>query len=233
MIPARPPKPGDHQTLPQRPPKPRAPDPPTQASPRSPAYTQAHNLHERPSAAASLPILADLQEEEMARLLADPETLEALYLTHSHTAQARHQQHLALLQQEQALQARITTLHTQANQQYKQACDAVSAARAKEDLWNREERAMYAALQPTTADALFTRLQAATTDAEKMSEALLASFLEGEVMSPGGGEGDAATEASGLAVGAFMKEYRQLRQVYHLRSEKLARWKEGRVGGFR
>lgn len=218
MTPVRPPKPGE-VSGPARPPKPPAKEQPRAPSTEAQAAATAYNT-------INLPVFADLHDDEVRRLLEEPALLEALYLAHAPAAQ--HQANiLADLQKEQSRhQDLLQRRQIEADAAYKAARDAVSAARAKEQVWEGQERAMYAALQPTTSDALFTRLQAAWVDADKTSEALLASFLEGA----GGKRG--AEETQGEVV-AFIKEYRHLRRLVHLRAEKLARWKEGRVGGVR
>ncbi|KAK9378824.1 uncharacterized protein V2V93DRAFT_375141 [Kockiozyma suomiensis] len=75
---------------------------------------------------------------------------------------------------------------------------------------------MYSALQPYAASSLKARLAAATSEAEQVSEALAGSFLD--------------TNARG-DVGQFVREYRQVRRIFHLRKERMERWKEERVGG--
>lgn len=55
-----------------------------------------------------------------------------------------------------------------------------------------------------------------------MSEALEASFLEERVGKDGGRD-----------VGEFLKEYRAMRKLYHLRRERKERWDDARVGGWR
>ena len=94
-------------------------------------------------------------------------------------------------------------------------------ARGLERSWRDREKEMYMVLRPFSPPALYGRLMAAVGEAEGTAQAMETSFLEG-----GGMEG-------GRDVGEFVREYRGVRKMYHLRKERKERWDEGRVGGWR
>lgn len=96
-------------------------------------------------------------------------------------------------------------------------------SRALERTWREKEKEMYVALQPWSPPALYNRLVSAVSEAESLSEALEASFLEESRVGKDGGRD----------VGDFIREYRAMRKLYHLRKERQERWDEGRIGGWR
>ena len=89
-------------------------------------------------------------------------------------------------------------------------------AKALERVWREKEKEMYQALQPFSSLAQMGRLQAAVDEAERLSEEMSESFLDGE------GE-----------VESWVRGYRELREVATLRKERAGRWTEGRVSGWR
>lgn len=76
---------------------------------------------------------------------------------------------------------------------------------------------MYRELQRWSEKSLYTRLVNAAAESEGTAESLERAFF--------GGEGEGVEE--------FVKEYRAVRKLEHLRKERKCRWDEGRIGGWR
>jgi hypothetical protein len=91
-------------------------------------------------------------------------------------------------------------------------------AKAHERRWRDKEKEMYQALQPFSSPALYARLSNAIAEAEATSEAMVESFLD-----DGGADG----------VESWVKSYREIRKLTALRRERMGRWDEGRVVGWR
>lgn len=96
--------------------------------------------------------------------------------------------------------------------------EQLETANQKYREWMEVEGEMYRAIQPFSMPALQANLDYATSEAESLSETLAASFLDGH---------DITSDAG---VNEFIRNYRKERKTYHLRHERLQRWKEERVG---
>ncbi|KAA8914582.1 hypothetical protein TRICI_002870 [Trichomonascus ciferrii] len=96
--------------------------------------------------------------------------------------------------------------------------ELLERANQKHREWMEVESEMYRAIQPFSMPALQANLDYATSEAESLSETLAASFLDGH---------DITSDAG---VNEFIRNYRKERKTYHLRHERLQRWKEERVG---
>lgn len=203
--PARPPKPEAIQSIPQR------------TSPqRQPAVSQIGNLPRLNPA-----FLDELSEEDLSQLLNSPELLDAVLQAH-HPSPAQNIKLLAGLEQElQEATSRVSKLRQQTVEKRLEVENSLIETKDLENEWEAAELNMYASLKPFSSSALFTRLKAYSLESEKLAEFLESSFL-GETPSD-------QTEG----VQDFIKEYRSARKTFHLRNERLARWKDGRVGGFR
>ncbi|KAK7205341.1 hypothetical protein BZA70DRAFT_277874 [Myxozyma melibiosi] len=165
--------------------------------------------------------LKDKSRGDLAQLLEDDAVLTA-YFEATHPASVSHREAVETLAgkiaasgtrinaKEETLSSRRTTVEKQLREAQKQ-----------DDVWHAREKEMYAALQPYSSSGLKARLSAATAEAEQVSEALAGSFLD---MSGSSSRG-------GLDAGQFVRDYRQVRKIFHLRKERLERWKEERVGG--
>jgi len=121
---------------------------------------------------------------------------------------------------------------------------ALLQTRALERAWREKEKEMYIALGRFSAPALHSRLGQAVGEAEAVSKALEESFLEDDGLEGiGNGRGgvedgginttSASTGKGGRDVENFVKSYRGVRALYHLRKERRERWDENRVGGWR
>lgn len=207
-VPARPPKPTEIR--PQRPLaeqvlQTRSPD---TAGPRAQPSFRSTFLESRTAA-------------ELQALLENPEMVDQIYFA-EHPQPKEQAQHLAKLEsKQQQLRIDDERIRTRVVELKLEVENALIETKELEREWENTELTMYSSLKPYTSTALHSRLQAATGEAEATTESLLSSFLE------------VVSKAEGDEVHDFVKEYRNARKLYHLRREHLARWNDGRVGGFR
>ncbi|EWC48412.1 hypothetical protein DRE_02181 [Drechslerella stenobrocha 248] len=158
-------------------------------------------------------ILADKSRDDLLHILHSPALLAALYLSH-HPSSPHNLSTLTA-----ALSANL------------------------ERSWRDKENEMDVALARFSARALHARLGQAVGEADAVSRALEESFLEddglddaeGEYVGPGGGGADMGNRGvkASKDVDNFVKSYRGVRALYHLRKERKERWDENRVGGWR
>ncbi|KAK9387610.1 hypothetical protein V1515DRAFT_601193 [Lipomyces mesembrius] len=170
------------------------------------------------------PVLQSKNRQELAALIQDEETLTALFQT-THPASTQQMEKISAL----STQVKETTVRILD----KEMTIADARARTESELkdaqdmdakWRQVEKRMYDALAPYSSARLRAKLGSATEEAEHVSEALAGSFLD----IGGTARGHAS---AGVDVGQFVREYRRVRRIYHLRKERLDRWNEERVGG--
>ncbi|KAI5801634.1 hypothetical protein DFH27DRAFT_610981 [Peziza echinospora] len=168
-------------------------------------------------------LLSTKSVDDLQFLAHSPDLLSALFTaTHPLSTQSTTLLTSALTQNIH-LASRVQSLDHSLNQLRSDTERRLLEAKSLERSWRDKEKEMYVALQPFSPPALYNRLMSAVGEAESLSEALEASFLEERGESGGGGRD----------VGEFIREYRTMRKVYHLRRERKERWDEGRIGGWR
>lgn len=176
--------------------------------PRKPVQQTKHSFDEA--------ILHDKTNEDLQELLDNPELLRDLYLAH-HPAPAAHVEEMSALETTlTAEQSELQALKHSTTQKRQTLISSIQELNKLEAQWDEREREMYTALKPYSEQAILASLQALHNDSENLSEALLASFLK-----------------DGGRVDEFIERYKALREVTHLRAEKIQRFKESRVSGFR
>ncbi|KAK9451640.1 uncharacterized protein V1518DRAFT_409132 [Limtongia smithiae] len=196
-----------------------------QYSPQPPPTRSAEALAAGPGSSSSdLFIPTTLQSKsraDLTALLSDDATLTALcqathptYVTHDAAVSA-------LAKQIHDAGIRIAAKQQELATARGKAESELVDARALDGEWRTAEKKMNDALRPYTSASLRAQLASATTEAENISEALAGSFLD---TSGNGG-------TLGPDVGQFVREYRRVRKIFHLRKERLDRWNEERVGG--
>ena len=182
----------------------------------------------RPStpSASSLPVL-DRQflegqsREELSDLAGDTELMEALYQS-QHPLPAQHAKVMAEIDGQHATMCgRLEKLRQQVVEQKAVVALSLQENQDLQARWEEVEREMYSALKPYSSSNIYMQLQSAVVESEKTSETLLTSFLEQGV------------GAQNQDVPDFIREYKSLRKTFHLRNERLLRWKDGRISGFR
>ncbi|KAL7271799.1 hypothetical protein RUND412_005425 [Rhizina undulata] len=205
--------PYDNPPLP--PPKPNSVPPASRTStPLQPSQLQ---LPAPPTESFIPDILHSKSLSDLQVLHSNPELLDALF-THTHPLSCTLNSTLAAtLQKNSDLSTHLQALEAALQQTRETTECRLLETRNLERQWREKEKEMYQSLQPFSSPALYNRLTNAVSEAEGLSEALAASFLE---------EG-------GRDVGDFVREYRGMRKLYHLRKERKERWDEGRVGGWR
>lgn len=207
---------------PARPPKPGA----IQCRPRSIDHTLDTEQHHAPLSDSDCcnsltDSLRTLTEVELQELLGKPALLDALYYAQHHLPGERAQTLARLEQELEQTRTAISSLRQQVVEKRIEVENSIIETKELEKEWESAELSMYASLKAFSSSTLFARLKAVTTEAEKTSDTLETSFLEGSPLDQNDG------------IQGFIKEYRSARKSHHLRNEKLARWKDGRVGGFR
>ncbi|KAF9221675.1 hypothetical protein BS17DRAFT_785166 [Gyrodon lividus] len=113
-----------------------------------------------------------------------------------------------------SLQDRLYQLRSETN-------DAFDEAKSLEARWKEVEREQREVYQRFSPQFLLLRLRHATTDQDNASEALASSFVQAS--SPSSGSNDASD------VDDFVKEFRELRKIYHKRVMWGDRWAAGQV----
>ncbi|ODQ64778.1 hypothetical protein NADFUDRAFT_52402 [Nadsonia fulvescens var. elongata DSM 6958] len=104
-------------------------------------------------------------------------------------------------------------------------------SKSLETRWLEVEGKMYRSLQPFSMPALQSRMEQAVAEADNLSEVLIESFLSSKSNNTTnhsnlGGQGQESAEV----VEEFVLQYRKACKLKHLRSERLDRLKENRVG---
>ncbi|KAK9356208.1 hypothetical protein V1523DRAFT_258480 [Lipomyces doorenjongii] len=170
------------------------------------------------------PVLQSKNRQELAALIQDEETLTALFET-THPASTQQMEKIsALSTQVKEITARILDKEKTIADARARTESELKDAQDMDAKWRQVEKRMYEALAPYSSARLRAKLGSATEEAEHVSEALAGSFLD----IGGTARGHAS---AGVDVGQFVREYRRVRRIYHLRKERLERWNEERVGG--
>ncbi|KAK9325202.1 hypothetical protein V1517DRAFT_203096 [Lipomyces orientalis] len=170
------------------------------------------------------PGLQSKNRQELAALARDDETLTAMFEA-THPASTQHAETIsALTTQVKQTAARISEKEQAIADARARAEEELKDAREMDAQWRAVEKRMYDSIAPYSAGRLRAKLGSATAEAEHVSEALAGSFLDTSA-----GRGGYAS--AGVDVGQFVREYRRVRRIYHLRKERVDRWNEERVGG--
>lgn len=211
---------GAFSGLPARPPKPEAIRSANQST-RVRTQSPVKATDSRPPPVVNPAFFDGRNSEELHALLNDTKLQNALYLSQC-PVPAQYAEVLSGLEDEElTTRGRIEALRPNVLEKRFEVENSLIKTRELEKEWENVQRTMYAVLKPSSSEALYNRLQTAVVESEKTSDSLAASFLESQ------------QKDSSDAVTDFIKEYRQARKTFHLRSERLARMKEGRVGGLR
>ncbi|KAI0828387.1 hypothetical protein F5Y06DRAFT_224207 [Hypoxylon sp. FL0890] len=176
-------------------------------------------------------ILEDKSKQDLAEILSNPATLDALThapsAVHPSLAQTRDAL-LSALDENVGLAAHLTDLEARFAQQRAAAQAQLLSTHALERQWRGKQAEMDAALAPFSPGALYARLGQSLAEQEAVCRAMEESFLEGG--GDGNGDGDVATERE---VADWVRRYREAKKLYYLRHERRERWNEHRVGGWR
>ncbi|KAK6335546.1 hypothetical protein TWF696_002318 [Orbilia brochopaga] len=196
-------------------------------------------------------VLQDKSRDDLLHILHSQSLLDALYLSHHPAAAANLTALTTALNTNTAHAARLQSLSAAVDHQRATTSATLLSTRQLERSWRDKENEMDVALARFSARALHARLGQAVGEADAVSRALEESFLEDDGLGDAEGEYIAAATGgtAGGAVGTtnvggggvkagkdvdnFVKSYRGVRALYHLRKERKERWDENRVGGWR
>ncbi|KAK9370646.1 hypothetical protein V1509DRAFT_616395 [Lipomyces kononenkoae] len=193
---------------------PPSPNPSPTQSPRPTSFSSQSQLF-------IPPVLQSKNRQELAALAQDDETLTALFRA-THPVSTQHVENVsALSEQVKEATSRIIEQEKTIAEARARAEFELKEAQELDLRWREVEKRMYDALAPYSSARLRAKLDSATVEAENVSEALAGSFLD---------IGGAARTQGVVDVGQFVREYRRVRRIYHLRKERLDRWNEERVG---
>ncbi|KAI5807009.1 hypothetical protein EDC01DRAFT_10113 [Geopyxis carbonaria] len=203
--PLPPPKPVSRTATPTTAAAPAAPPPPPPTSlvPSEPFVPSF--LHDKP--------LSDLHT-----LLSSPPLLDSLFTATHPTSHSTTSALTTALTSNAAHAAHLSALETALIAQRAAVQQKLVAARALEGKWREKEQEMYVALNAFSSPALYARMVAAVEEAERESDVVAEAMVEG---------------AAGGDVEAWVRGYREGRKKVGLRRERVGRWDEGRVGGWR
>ncbi|EPS36739.1 hypothetical protein H072_9696 [Dactylellina haptotyla CBS 200.50] len=185
-------------------------------------------------------ILQDKSRDDLLHILHSQHLLDALYLAHHPSSPQNLAALTTALSSNTAHAQRLQSLSAAVDHQRATTSSALLKTRQLERSWREKENEMDVALNRFSARALHARLGQAVGEADAVSRALEESFLEddglgdaeGEYAGSGGGHAGKGVKAS-KDVDNFVKSYRGVRALYHLRKERKERWDENRVGGWR
>ncbi|BFZ64814.1 hypothetical protein YB2330_005967 [Saitoella coloradoensis] len=186
------------------------------STPHPPTPPQPHALHS-PTADADRALIEGLKGKSVAELKELLETeglLEAFWESQSPIAKEYRQLEREAWKPNEELADRIMSIRTTLD-----LCRTDTDAKLRDSAslyrtWRQTEEHMYSALSPLSPPSLQQHLNACTTSASEVSDALAESFLE-----------------EGGDLGAFLRTYREGRKTVRLGEVQGQRWAEGRVGG--
>ncbi|KAJ6259079.1 hypothetical protein Dda_5976 [Drechslerella dactyloides] len=241
---------------PPPPPKPNSNNASRTGTPYNPSqFLPPQTLQPQNTAPSSTPelfipaVLQDKSRDDLLHILHSQSLLDSLYLSHHPSATANTAALASALRSNMSHATRLTALAAGVDHQRATTSAALLSTRQLERSWRDKENEMDVALARFSARALHARLGQAVGEADAVSRALEESFLEDDGLGDAEGEFIAATVggtggagAGGGGVGGvkagkdvdnFVKSYRGVRALYHLRKERKERWDENRVGGWR
>ncbi|KAF3909878.1 hypothetical protein ABW21_db0206818 [Orbilia brochopaga] len=216
--------------------------------PQSQAQLQPTNVIPSPSPPELFipAVLQDKSRDDLLHILHSQSLLDALYLSHHPAASQNLTVLTTTLTANTAHATRLQSLSAAVDHQRATTSATLLSTRQLERSWRDKENEMDVALARFSARALHARLGQAVGEADAVSRALEESFLEddglgdadGEFVAAAAGTSTGTTTAGGGAVKGkdvdnFVKSYRGVRALYHLRKERKERWDENRVGGWR
>lgn len=163
------------------------------------------------------PELSHLSRSNLDDLLTDPRYFESvLHSLSSVKALYRSQRELGMANE--AIARGNLSLQDELFRLRSETKEAFDEAKALEARWKEVEREQKELYQRLTPQFLLLRLRHATTDQDNASEALATSFVQSSVSSDNTSDVD-----------EFVRQFRELRKVYHKRAMWGDRWAAGQV----
>ncbi|KAG6854121.1 hypothetical protein C0991_010285 [Blastosporella zonata] len=168
------------------------------------------------------PELAHLSREDLEDLLTDPLYFQALF--HSlDRVKTLYQGQAELGMANESIANNNLRLEENLYHLRSETQGAFNEAKALESRWIELEREQKEVYQRFTPQFLLMRLKHSTTAQDDASEALASAFIQQQVH-PG-----TSTPTGGAGVDEFIKEFKELRKVYHKRAMWGERWGDGKI----
>ncbi|KAH7885317.1 hypothetical protein F5I97DRAFT_1811169 [Phlebopus sp. FC_14] len=167
------------------------------------------------------PELRHLSRTDLEDLLNDPAYFQCIFHSLS-PVRSLYQSQTELGMANEAIAQTNASLQDRLYQLRSETQDAFDDAKALEARWKEVEREQKEVYQRFTPQFLLLRLRHATTDQDNTSEALASSFIQQSSTSSSGSNNT-------LDIDDFVKEFRELRKVYHKRVMWGDRWAAGKV----
>ncbi|GAA5824032.1 hypothetical protein JCM5353_007066 [Sporobolomyces roseus] len=195
--------------------------PPQPAPPSSSSSSQSHPLPP-PSDTLSrdFPETSTLSREDLQLLLEDPAYFDAWFHTQLPQARQLHEavetrinENLELAQKSQELKPELEALRRETKDLFDEASDL----KLRSHYLSEAQQSSYSRF---SYNSQLSRLRAATTLQEHLSESLVQSLLDGHTGQEGGGGGE---------LESWIKQYREVRGVWYKRNIGLEKWDQGKV----
>ncbi|KAL8277999.1 hypothetical protein RQP46_009631 [Phenoliferia psychrophenolica] len=164
--------------------------------------------------ARDFPQIAQMSREDMTALLEDDAYFDAFFntmpeaLPMHQAVEQRMRSNIAIAQKNEALRPNLEALRTETANLFGE----VNELKAR---WSHLEAAQADTQKRFSPGAQLNRLRSATSGQEHLSESLVSSFLDG-----------------GMDEESFVKQYKDIRKVYHRRAVNLEKWEAGSVVGW-
>ncbi|KAL5482418.1 hypothetical protein ACEPAI_9012 [Sanghuangporus weigelae] len=172
---------------------------------------------------AEFPELSKYSREDLEDMLNDPQYFQAVF--HSlPQVQVMFQAQTDLGMANQELARNNLALQEQLYRLRSETKEAFDRARSLEARWRALEKEQKDVYQRFTPQFMLMRLRHATTAQDDLSEARASEFIQSSAISASG-----PSDANGKDVDDFVKEFRELRKVYHKRVMWGDRWAAGKV----
>ncbi|EJC98514.1 uncharacterized protein FOMMEDRAFT_171117 [Fomitiporia mediterranea MF3/22] len=172
---------------------------------------------------AEFPELSKYPREDLEDMLNDPQYFQAVF--HSlPQVQAMFQAQIDLGMANQELARNNLALQEQLYQLRSETKEAFDRAKSLEARWRTVEKEQKEVYQRFTPQFLLMRLRHATTAQDDASEACASAFIQSSSVAP-----SAQIDTNGKDIDEFVKEFRELRKIYHKRVMWGDRWAGGRV----
>jgi len=173
------------------------------------------------------PELNNLSREELEDILADPLYFQAIFHSLSRV-KALYQSQAELGMANESIANNNLRLQESLYNLRSDTQEAFNEAKALEARWKELEREQREVYQRFTPQFLLMRLRHSTIAQDDESEALASAFVQ-QQQAPVGGNGTGGTPNEGMGVDEFVKEFKDLRKVYHKRAMWGERWGNGQV----
>ncbi|GAA5983898.1 hypothetical protein JCM11641_006415 [Rhodosporidiobolus odoratus] len=161
--------------------------------------------------ARDFPEVAQLSRDDMQLLLEDPAYFDAYFNTMPQ-ALALHQEVEAKMRENIEMAERSESMKPDLERLREDTARLFNEANEFKMRWGYLDEAQRDTYKRFSQHAQLSRVRAATTQQERLSDAVLSAFLSGQ--------GDDES---------FIKQYREVRKVYHKREVGLRKWEEGKV----